>query len=559
MMISPDEIARHAFPVVSDAQVALLEPFGERHSTREGEVLFEAGQGAPVMFLVLSGRTEVIDRSEGSERLITSAGPNQFNGELSLLTGQTLYATCIVREAGEVLRIPAGAVQEIVATIPELSDILVAAFIARRQLLMQAAGPTLTLIGSDLAPAMLDLAEFLNRNRIPYRQLDPDDPASIALLERVGARGAATIWVVLRGQKALADPGPLSLAKALGLDLAIGQTEPADLIVVGAGPAGLSAAVYGASEGLQTIVADDVAIGGQAGSSSRIENYLGFPTGISGGDLAFKAEVQALKFGARITVPRQATGLWRDGDVFNVELDFLKPLRARSVIVATGARYRRLHLPYEEHFTSAGIYYAATELEARLCRKTEVVVVGGGNSAGQAAMFLARSAAHVHLVCRGPDLGRGMSHYLVTRLEHAPNVRIHLNGEVTALRGGKRLEEATIQTRDGTPCDIVTNAVFVMIGADPCTDWLRGAVALDDRGFVVTGMLHGADEPAEAIPSPFQTSVPGVFAVGDVRSGSVKRVASAVGEGSVVVQAVHRYLASRRPDAVLPPATVERP
>ncbi len=556
MMISPEEIARNAFPVLSDEQVALLEPFGERHSTWLGEMLFEAGRGAPIMILVLSGRTEVVDRSEGSERLITAAGPNQFNGELRLLTGQTLYATCIVREAGEVLRIPADAVQEIVETIPELSDILVAAFIARRQLLMQAAGPTLTLVGSDLAPAMLDLTEFLNRNRLPYRQLDPDDPAAIALLERVDARGSATIWVVIRGQKALADPGTLYLAKALGLDLAIGQTEPADLIVVGAGPAGLSAAVYGASEGLQTIVVDDVAIGGQAGSSSRIENYLGFPTGISGGDLAFKAEVQALKFGARITVPRQATGLRQEGDIFHIELDHLKPLRARSVIVATGARYRRLNLPNEEQFTSAGIYYAATELEARLCRKTEVVVVGGGNSAGQAAMFLAGSAAQVHLVCRGPDLERGMSHYLVTRLEHAPNVRIHLNGEVTALHGGKRLEGATVHTRDGKQCDVVTNAVFVMIGADPCTDWLRGAVTLDSRGFVVTGMMNGAAEPGEAMVAPFQTSVPGVFAVGDVRSGSVKRVASAVGEGSVVVQAVHRYLASRRPDAVLAPATV---
>ena len=556
MMISAEEIARNAFPVLSDEEVALLEPFGTHHATREGEVLFEAGQGAPIMIVVYSGRTEVVDRSEGSERLITSAGPGQFNGELSLLTGQTLYATCIVREGGEVLLIPAAAVQEIVATIPELSDILVAAFIARRQLLMQAAGPTLTLVGSDLAPAMLDLAEFLNRNRIPYRSLEPDDPAAIALLERVGARGSATVWVVIRGQKALADPGTLYLAKALGLDLAIGQTEPADLIVVGAGPAGLSAAVYGASEGLQTIVVDDVAIGGQAGSSSRIENYLGFPTGISGGDLAFKAEVQALKFGARITVPRQATGLRQEDGIFHLELDYLKPLRARSVIVATGARYRRLNLPNEEQFTSAGIYYAATELEARLCRKSEVIVVGAGNSAGQAAMFLAGSAAQVHLVCRGANLERSMSHYLVTRLEHAPNVRIHLNSEVASLRGGKRLEEATVEMRGGACCDVTTNAVFVMIGADPCTDWLRGAVALDDRGFVVTGMADGVTGPADALLSPFQTSVPGVFAVGDVRSGSVKRVASAVGEGSVVVQAVHRYLASRRPEAVLSPATV---
>jgi thioredoxin reductase (NADPH) len=345
----------------------------------------------------------------------------------------------------------------------------------------------------------------------------------------------------VRGQKVLREPSNLQLAKALGLDLAVRQEAPADLIVVGTGPAGLAAAVYGASEGLTTIGVDDVAIGGQAGTSSRIENYLGFPTGISGDELAFRAEVQALKFGARITVPREATRLERENGHYVVWLDDKTALRGRSVVIATGARYRRLGLPRQEVFEAAGLYYAATELEARLCRNGEVVVVGGGNSAGQAAMFLAETASRVHLVYRGADLAHGMSQYLISRLERAPNVHVHTNCEISELSGATRLESVVVKRGSGDCKRVATSAVFVMIGSDPCTDWLRGALELDERGFVSTGEFAGDGHLA---PSPYQTSLPGVFAVGDVRSGSVKRVASAVGEGSVVVQAVHRYLAA---------------
>jgi thioredoxin reductase (NADPH) len=349
---------------------------------------------------------------------------------------------------------------------------------------------------------------------------------------------------------ALADPTPLKVAKVMGLDLAVDQVDPVDLLIVGTGPAGLAAAVYGASEGLSTIAVDDVAIGGQAGSSSRIENYLGFPTGISGGDLAFRAEVQALKFGARITVPHQATGVRRVGDGYEVELSAYKTLRARSVVVATGARYRRLNLPELERYEKAGIFYAATDLEARRCRDVETVVVGGGNSAGQAAMFLAGTASRVHLVYRGPDLRRSMSQYLVTRLERTSNVVIHLQCEVCALHGEDGLQAVTIANGNGPDRQLAAAAMFVMVGADPCTDWLQGAVRLDDKGFVLTGAdLNGTGEIHGA--SPFQTSEPGIFAGGDVRSGSVKRVASAVGEGSVVVQAVHRFLAAQREAAVV--------
>ncbi|MFN8664329.1 MAG: FAD-dependent oxidoreductase [Thermomicrobiales bacterium] len=540
-------LSQVAFPTLTDEQIELLTPLGEIRKTAVDDVLFSSGKFPIMMVVVLSGRTEVVDSSDGVERTITSTGPGQFVGELTLLTGQKPFASCIVREAGEVLLIPVETVQRIVATMPSISDIFVTAFAARRQLLLQVAGASLTLIGNSSSPDVLHYEEFVHRNRIPHRWLAPDDPVAMSLLERLGATGQARVWVVLRGQKALPDPGLLYLAKALGLDLGFEQNGPADLLVIGAGPAGLAAAVYGASEGLTTVAIDDVAIGGQAGSSSRIENYLGFPTGISGGDLAFRAEVQALKFGARIAYPRRATRLSQEGNLFAVELDNKQTVRARSVVIANGARYRTLGVENQERFEGAGIYYAATELEARLCGDQDVVVVGGGNSAGQAAMFLAEQAGCVHLVCRGSNLGRSMSQYLVSRLQESPRVKIYLNAYVTELRGDDRLHGVTIVSQNSGVHENTCCGVFVMIGADPHTDWLRGVLDLDERGFIITG---NAPEPPTALLSPYQTSLPGVFAVGDVRSNSVKRVASAVGEGSVVVQAVHQYLATTDPVTV---------
>src|SRR5215211_5655723 len=473
MIFPTDELTRRAFPVLAGREIALLRPFGEQRVTRAGDVIFEAGKAPPSLVVMLAGRTEVVDRTDGTERTIVGAGPGEFAGELVLLTGQAAYATCVVREPGEVLVVPASGVQEAIATFPDLSDLLVTAFAARRYLLINSAGATLTLVGPETSPEMLHLTEFVSRNRIPFRCLDPDDPTAVALLQRVGATTRARVWAVVHGRKALADPSPLYLAKALGLNLAFGLERPVDLAIVGTGPAGLSAAVYGASEGLTTIAVDDVAIGGQAGASSRIENYLGFPTGISGGDLAFKAEVQALKFGARIAVPHQVTGLSRANGLFELQLDGLKPLRTRSVVIATGARYRRLGLPRQEVYEGTGIFYAATELEARRCRNAEVVVVGGGNSAGQAAMFLSSTARCVHLVYRGPDLGYSMSHYLIARLEGAPNVRIHLESAVRALDGDERLPAVTIESGTEETERIPVAAMFVMIGADPCSSWLR--------------------------------------------------------------------------------------
>ena len=539
---SLDEYRRMSSVVLSDDHIAQLRPYGRIHATRAGEVLFATGDAEYPLVVILSGRTEILDRSDGADTVIATSGRGEFDGEISLLNGQTLFATCVVREAGEVLMVPRAAVQEAIATIPTLGDVLVTTFAARRELLMMTAAPTLTLIGPETSQSMERLQAFSARNRLPYRWLDPADPVAIAIIERFAASERADVWVAVRGQELLADPSPLQVARAIGLDLTVRQDAPADLVVIGAGPAGLSAAVYGASEGLSTIVVDDVGIGGQAGSSSRIENYLGFPTGISGGDLAFRAEVQALKFGARVTVPREVTSLGREDGLFLIRLNDQTELRGRSVVIATGARYRDLGLPEQDAFVGTGVYYAATELEARRCRNGDVIVVGAGNSAGQAAMFLSGTANTVHLVCRGSDLQRSMSQYLITRLERTPNVRLYTRCAVRELQGRERLEAATIADAHGAPIQIPASALFVMIGADPRTEWLRGTVDLDDKGFILTGPDLTVDG-SEPVPSPFQTSQTGIFAVGDVRSGSVKRVASAVGEGSVVVQAVHRFLA----------------
>ncbi|CAA9565034.1 MAG: Thioredoxin reductase [uncultured Thermomicrobiales bacterium] len=545
MVTSSDDLRRQEQPVLTSRDLAILRRFGAVRPTERGDVLFEVGDADFALVVVLSGRTEIVDRSEGGERSVATSGPGQFEGELGLLTGQTMFAACVVREAGEVLMVPREAVRDIIATVPPLGDVLVTAMAARRQLLMRTAAATLTLIGPKDSHGLERLETFAARNRIPYRCLVPEDPAVAELVAGLGVIAGGEVLAIVRGQRVLRDPSTLDLAKALGLDLAFRQDAPADLVVVGAGPAGLSAAVYGASEGLSTVVVDELGIGGQAGMSSRIENYLGFPTGISGGDLAFRAEVQALKFGARVTMPRRATSLAPAAGLVAVGLDDGTVLVARGVVLATGARYRDLGLPDQATFAGVGVYYAATELEARLCRGGDVVIVGAGNAAGQAAMFLSETAHAVHLVCRGPDLGRSMSRYLASRLEHAPNVRIRTGSVVTALQGEERLRSVTISNAQGGTEQLPVCALFAMIGADPRTGWLRGAVDLDEKGFVLTGSDVMRDG-TPAIVSPFQTSQPGVFAVGDVRSGSVKRVASAVGEGAVVVQAVHRHLAAAR-------------
>ena len=544
-------LEQQAFPVLGSAQIARLRAFGTVKATTAGEVLFDIGDPDYGLVVVLDGETAVVDRAN-RDKVLKTSGPGEFNGELGLLNGQGAFAACIIRKSGKVLLVPRAAVNEIIATIPVLSELLVTAFAARRQLLMQSAVGSLTIIGRDEEPDVLRLLEFADRNRIPYRWLNPDNPENRPAIAECGSPESAGFRAVLAGQRTLERPRPLDLARVVGLDLRYRQDAPSDLIIIGAGPGGLAAAVYGASEGLSTLVVEDTAIGGQAGTSSCIENYVGFPAGIAGDELAFMAEVQAIKFGARLTIPRRAVALDRQEDSYAVRLDHGGVLVGRSVVIATGARYRRLSLSGQDRFEGTGIYYAATELEARRCRDREVVVVGGGNSAGQAAMFLSQHASRVYLLCRGRDLALSMSEYLLTRLRHTLNVMVCLHTEVAQVGGKEGLESVTVIDRSTSRSrELRACALFVMIGADPCTAWLRGTVALDDKGFVRTGPTPiaagaGTNEREAGAFSPYQTDLPGVFAVGDVRSGSVKRVASAVGEGSVVVQAVHQYLAGLR-------------
>jgi len=546
------ELQRRANARLPDRVVATLETRGERRSVSAGETLYGVDD-RQYPFVYLISATLLIRDPDGL--VLGVLEPGQFTGEFGLLTGQTAFADSVVAKPGEVLLVKPQTIAELVQLDPDVSDVLLPAFAARRLLLMQRQQGTLTLVGNEGTAGLPRLLQYAERNRIPYRWLDPADPAQEEEIRVRGLEGSG-VKVVVRGRHVLREPSVAEVARALGLELAADHRDPVDLIIAGAGPAGFSAAVYGASEGLRTILFDDVAIGGQSAASSRIENFLGFPTGVSGADLAFRAELQAIKFGADVVVPRHAEKLQHSArpGYYEVTLDDGTALLGRAVVIATGARYRKLGVPEEERFVGAGLYYAATELEARTCKGQEVVVVGGGNSAGQAAMFLASRASCVRLVHRGRDLADSMSQYLIERLRHAANVSIATSSQVVGLSGDHRLRSVSIRDGEGHDVERSIGGLFIMIGADPCTGWLKDVVRLDARGFVLTGEDCGGDA---AVPfNVFQTNLPGVFAVGDVRSGSVKRVASAVGEGSVVVQAIHARLASLRQSEARGPVTL---
>ncbi|MEV7010868.1 FAD-dependent oxidoreductase [Streptosporangium sp. NPDC051022] len=529
-----------AFPRLGDAQIGGLALHGTRRPTRPGDVLIREGEDAPGFFVILAGKVAVIE----GERVTLVHGPGRFLGELGTLTGQRAFVTSVVCEAGEVLAVPLEDLRRIVTHDPELGDLILRAFMIRRRSLLIGGGTGLRIIGSRYSPGSRRLREFVTRNRLPHRWVDlEEDREAEALVRNLGIAPQETPVVILGGTRVLRNPGNAELARAVGLPVPPVPDDVFDLVVVGAGPAGLAAAVYGASEGLRTIVLDAVATGGQAGTSSRIENYLGFPAGISGGELAERAVIQARKFGARLGVPAEAVSLEaRDGH-YSVGLGDGPPVRGRTIVIATGARYRRLGVPRLEEFEGNGVYYAATLAEAGLCTGLPVVVVGGGNSAGQAAVFLSEHAASVRLLVRGDDLGEDMSRYLVDRIRHSPGVEVMLHTEIREFVGGEESLEAVVaeDTHTGRRWSVGTRAVFVFIGAEPCTTWLASAVVVDDKGFVVTGFDGGL---------PLETSLPGVFAVGDVRSQSVKRVASAVGEGAMAIRLVHEHFAhetSRQP------------
>jgi thioredoxin reductase (NADPH) len=546
-----DEIRSTRAPKLREDQIEVLRRYGETRKAEAGEVLFRAGDTTNDFIVVLEGEVEVVDDFAGERRTIGVFRPGRFVGELNMLTGQAMYLSGVVGEGGEVLAIPRERLKGVVTEEPNLSDIILKAFLARRLWGMRA-GLGLRIIGSRRSSAAARLREFAARNRLPHIWIElEEDPKAEALLERFGVKPSETPVTVWQGEDVLKNPTNSELARAIGLKVDAPWERTYDLVVVGTGPAGLGASVYGASEGLSTLALESVALGGQAGTSSRIENYLGFAVGLSGFELTSRALVQADKFGARTAVPQEAVGLKREDGFYLIELAEGGQVVARSVLVATGARYRRLDVPRLGRFEGVSIHYAATEVEAQRCEGEEVVVVGGGNSAGQAAVYLARRTRRVYLLIRGGDLGKGMSRYLVDRIMDAENVELLANTEVRELLGEHRLEAMVVEdNHSGARRTLGARALFVFIGAEANTGWLEGAVELDESGFALTGReLGGSTLKGDAWrgpsrePYPLETSLPGVFAAGDVRSGSIKRVASAVGEGSMAVRFVHQHLA----------------
>jgi thioredoxin reductase (NADPH) len=526
-----------------------LAEFGVERPVAPGEMLYRAGDDRWDFFVLLEGGVEIV-RDDGSEGLIVSYGRGQFIGELGLLTGQRPYLTARVTEPGRVLVISNEELRRLMATKPTVSDTIFGALIARRETLRDSpAALAVRIIGSRYSPEALALRTFASRNRLAHAWIDLEDADDVGVLLGSMGLSAGDTPVVITANTVLRHPTPGEFAEELGLTYRPVPGRVFDLVVVGAGPAGLAAAVYGASEGLDTVSLDALGPGGQAGASSRIENYAGFPNGISGADLTARTAIQAQRLGAWLVSPCQVSGLRAEAGFHVVTLVDGSEIPCRGVIIATGARYRRLAVDQLERFEGNGVYYAATDLESRSCRGSDVVVVGGGNSAGQAAIYLSQQGCRVSVVIRRADLSASMSRYLIDRIAADPGIEVLSETEVSALSGRSHLEQVMLEhTRSGTRRTLQCVAVFCFIGAQPETSWLEGTVSLDDKGFVLTD--RGL--PSEALghplfagrePLPFETSAPGVFAVGDVRLGSMKRVAAAVGEGSSAVRAVHDYLA----------------
>jgi thioredoxin reductase (NADPH) len=519
-----------AFPRLSDAQIAALDAQGRRRSTRPGDVLFAEGDRECDFFVVLAGKAASVEgHGTPEERVIAVHGPGRFLGELSLLTGEGAYYSAVALDAGEVLAVPVARLRELVARDPAFGDLVLRAYLLRRSILI-GLGAGLRIVGSKYSPDTRRVRDFAARNRLPYRWLDLEaDPSAEALLAEFGVTPQDTPVVIVHG-RLLRNPSNAELAAAIGLPAPSEPQASCDLLVIGSGPAGLSAAVYGASEGMRVIVLDATAAGGQAGTSSRIENYLGFPSGISGAELAERALLQAQKFGARFAVPAEATSIEQDDGHYRVRLVDGTSLTSALVVLATGVRYRRLDVPRADYFEKMSIYYAASQAEALVCSGDPVAIIGGGNSAGQAAVFLSAHAAQVTLIVREGDLGERMSRYLVDRIARIPNVHVMNNAEVRELRGEATLEAVTVvSNRTGTRHTVAARALFVFIGMAPCTGWLGGLVDLDEHGFIRTGS-PGAE------CSLLETRQPGIFAAGDVRAGSAKRVATAVGEGAMAIR-----------------------
>jgi len=541
------------FPRLTPAQIARIAAVGERRRMRAGEVLIELGEQNTRFVVVLEGAVEAVRPVDGREDPIVVLGPGEFTGEINMLSARRALVRARAVGDGTIVVVDREHLRVLVQRDAELSEIFMRAFILRRVSLIAQGVGGLIVIGSEHSARTLQIREFLSRNSQPFTYQDVDrDPDVQALLDRFHVAVGEVPVVVCEGGQVLRNPSIEALASGLGLSADFDATATRDVVIVGAGPAGLAAAVYAASEGLDVLVLETTAPGGQAGSSSRIENYLGFPTGISGQDLAGRALMQSEKFGAEVAIARRAVALDCAAKPYTVRLATGEVVRTRTVVIASGARYRKPALAELSRFEGAGVMYSATHVEAQLCRGEEVAVVGGGNSAGQATVFLAQHTAGVNVLVRGTGLAESMSRYLIQRIEDSANVTLRVRTEIEALEGNKSLERVRWRHLDTGACETrAIRHVFLMTGADPNTTWLNGCVALDDKHFVKTGAdvlpaeLTDAGWPLGRHPELLETSRPGVFAVGDVRSGSVKRVASAVGEGSVCVQLIHRALRER--------------
>ena len=537
------------FPKLTPAQIGRIAAHGRTRSVQPGDVLIEQGDTSVPFFVVITGEVEIVRPFGTNETLITIHGDGEFTGEVNMLSGRRSLVRARATKPSEVIELDQQDLLGLVQTDAELSDILMRAFILRRVELIAAGVGDLILIGSVYSADTLRIKEFLMRNGHPYSYIDLEqDPDVQNLLDSFQIVASDVPVLICRGQVVLRNPGNQQIADCLGFNESIDQTQVRDLVVVGAGPSGLAAAVYGASEGLDVVVLETGSPGGQAGSSSKIENYLGFPTGISGQDLAGRAYIQAQKFGAKMLIAR-ATRIVCDHRPYIVEVENGARIPARTVLIATGAQYRKLPLKNLSQFEGAGVYYGATFVERQLCGGEEVIVVGGGNSAGQAAVFLAQTTKRVHVLVRSASLATSMSRYLIRRIEESPNVIVRPHTEIVALEGNHHLESVRWRnSQTGQTEKHNIKHLFVMTGADPNTGWLNGCIVLDAKGFINTGPdlssenLSAAGWSLKRQPYLLETSLPGVFAAGDVRGGSVKRVASSVGEGSTAISFVHKVI-----------------
>ena len=537
------------FPKLIPSQIDRIAAHGRIRSVQPGEVLIEQGDTSVPFFVVITGEVEIVRPFDAYETLVTVHGSGEFTGEVNMLSGRRSFFRARATKPGKVIELDHQQMLTLVQTDAELSDILMRAFILRRVELIAAGVGDIILIGSTHSASTLRIKEFLMRNGHPYSYIDLErDPDVQNLLDNFKISASEIPVLICRGQLALRNPSNQQIADCLGFNESVDQTHVRDLVVIGAGPSGLAAAVYGASEGLDVLVLETSSPGGQAGSSSKIENYLGFPTGITGQELAARAYLQAQKFGAHMLIAK-ATRLICDRKPYVIELENGDRISTRTVVIATGVQYRKLPLENLSRFEGAGVYYGATFVEAQLCGGEEVIVVGGGNSAGQAAVFLAQTAKRVYMLVRSAGLAASMSRYLIRRIENSPTITLRPQTEIVALEGDNHLNSAYWRNgKTGHTEKHEISHIFVMTGADPNTRWLNGCMALDSKGFIKTGPdllpedLGAAGWPLTRPPYLLETSLPGVFAVGDVRGGSIKRVASAVGEGSIAISFIHKVL-----------------